>query len=90
MVVDNQTVNIDVTQARLYNINTFMETPVRIRIDDAVVVLSRDIKNVLQHFAKKYRIIYSYEDVMQSLLSDVSEFLKKYHVDHIVHDTASY
>lgn len=79
LVNNGQPIIIDVTQSRLYNIKTFMETPVRIRIDDAVEVLGRDIKNILQYFTKKYRVIYSYEDVMQSLLSDVSEFMKKYH-----------
>ncbi|MHA2362709.1 MAG: RIO1 family regulatory kinase/ATPase domain-containing protein [Candidatus Hodarchaeales archaeon] len=69
---------IDVSQSRLYNNKTFADTPVRIRIDSAIRVLERDVKVVLEHFERKYRIGFPYDDVFNKLVDSIPSFAKRY------------
>jgi len=59
---------------RLYNIKTFTETPIRMRIDRAISILERDVIISLNHFQKKYRVNFALDDVMEKLLKDLSQF----------------
>ena len=68
---------IDVSQSRLYNDKTFTTTPVRIRIDQALKVIIRDIEIVLNHFETKYKINFSHEDIYAKMFSELPQFAKK-------------
>jgi RIO-like serine/threonine protein kinase len=47
---------IDVRQAELINMNTFTDTPVRIRIDRALKILDKDLQVLIDYFERKYRL----------------------------------
>lgn len=68
---------IDVSQSRLYNNNTFTATPVRIRLDEALKVVIRDVIKVLNHFESKYRITIDHEDVFSKMFSELPDFAKE-------------
>ena len=92
LVSNNKPWIIDVSQSRLYNFETFMQTPVRIRIDKAIQVLFRDIEKILHHFRFRYRIDLSFDDVLNRILAKLPNFTKKYNIqswinkDPVVHN----
>ena len=68
---------IDVSQSRLYNNKTFTTTPVRIRLDNALKVVIRDLDKILNHFETKYKIYFSREDVFSKMFCDLPNFAKE-------------
>ena len=68
---------IDVSQSRLYNNKTFTTSPIRIRLDEAIKVLTRDVTKILNHFESKYRINIAHEDVFTKLFSELPAFAKE-------------
>ena len=68
---------IDVSQSRLYNNKTFTTSHVRIRLDNALQVVIRDVNTVLSHFETKYKINFSHDDVFAKMFSDLPEFAKE-------------
>jgi serine/threonine-protein kinase RIO1 len=77
LVSDEKPVIIDVSQTRLYNNKTFTTTPVRIRLDDALEVVIRDLKMVMNHFETKYKIFYDFDDILAKMFSDLPTFAKE-------------
>ncbi len=67
---------IDVRQANRYNIKTFTTTPVRMRVDHAWHILKTDVKTILSHFQKKYRMTLDIEDVLPVFRSCLPKHLQ--------------
>ena len=71
-------ITMDVSQSVQYNQKTYINTPVRIRIDQAVEMLRVDIENINQAFRKNYRLHVNTEEVLQEILNDLPEHLQAY------------
>ncbi len=69
---------MDVSQSVEYNSKTFVNTPVRIRIDRAVKMLEIDIKNINQFFRRIYRISIDPEEVKEEIISELPQHLKDF------------
>jgi serine/threonine-protein kinase RIO1 len=77
MINEDGLITMDVSQSVLYNQKTFINTPVRLRIDKAVRYLLRDITNLNKGFYK-YRITIDPEEVVQNIVRDLPEKLQEY------------
>ena len=82
LVSDNKPVIIDVSQSRLYNIKTFATTPIRIRLDDAILIFNRDLQAILNHFSKKYKTNLDIEEIYDKMFSDLPQFAKEKNILH--------
>lgn len=71
-------ITMDVAQSVQYNQKTFVDTPVRIRIDKAVDMLRVDIENINQTFLRNYRLQINTEDVLQEIVQDLPSHLQDY------------
>ena len=69
---------MDVSQSVEYNTKTFINIPVRIRIDKAVKMLETDIINVNQFFKRIYKIGIDPEEVTDEIVSELPSNLKEY------------
>lgn len=69
---------IDVSQSVQYNQNTFVDTPIRIRIDKAATILKRDLANLLQGFEQKFRVRADLEEIYQGILAQLPNRLAKH------------
>jgi serine/threonine-protein kinase RIO1 len=73
-------VTMDVAQSIQYNCKTYVDTPVRIRLDKAVKILRMDLFNLNKCFEKKYRITIDVDEVcgeiVKELPSKLQGFLK--------------
>lgn len=66
---------IDVSQARLINFNTFSETPLRIRMDTALNMVSRDIDSILKFMKNKFRLQMDKKIIFNEFLKIVPGYL---------------
>ncbi|UYP47006.1 hypothetical protein NEF87_003291 [Candidatus Lokiarchaeum ossiferum] len=71
-------ITMDVSQSVEYNQKTFINTPVRIRIDHAVDMLRVDIENINQAFRKNYRLHMNTEEVLKEILDELPQNLQSY------------
>ncbi|MFX0185426.1 MAG: RIO1 family regulatory kinase/ATPase [Candidatus Hodarchaeota archaeon] len=71
-------VTMDVSQSVQFNNKTFIETPVRIRIDKAVKLLETDIKNINQHFRRIYRISIDPQEVLTAIIEELPRKLQDF------------
>lgn len=78
MMTSDGLVTMDVSQSVQYNNKTFIETPIRIRIDKAINLLETDILNINQHFHKKYRFSLDTDEVKEKIVEELPEHLKGY------------
>jgi RIO kinase 1 len=69
---------MDVSQSVEYNNRTFINTPVRIRIDKAVKMLETDIRNINQFFRRIYKIGIDPEEVKEEIVSELPQNLKDF------------
>ncbi len=69
---------MDVSQSVEYNIKTFVNTGVRIRIDRAMHMLETDINNINQFFKRIYRIGVDTEEIIQNIKEELPSKLQKY------------
>ncbi len=69
---------MDVSQSVEYNTKSFVNTPVRIRIDRAVKMLEIDINNINQFFKRIYKIGIDPEEVKDEIVSELPSNLKEY------------
>jgi serine/threonine-protein kinase RIO1 len=69
---------MDVSQSVEYNIKSFVNTPVRIRIDKAVKMLETDISNINQFFKRIYKISIDPKEVTDEIVSELPSHLKEY------------
>ncbi len=69
---------MDVSQSVEYNTKTFINTPVRIRIDRAVKLLETDLNNINQFFKRIYKIGIDLEEVKKEIISELPQNLKEY------------
>ncbi len=76
MVTNDGLITMDVSQAVQYNPKTYIHTPVRIRIDQAVEMLWVDIENINQAFRKNYRLEMQTDDVLTSIIQSLPEHLQ--------------
>jgi len=76
MMTKNGLVTMDVSQSVQYNTNTFIETPIRIRIDRAISILETDLYNINQHFHKKYRLSLNTSEIKQRIIEELPDKLK--------------
>lgn len=53
---NDEIIAIDFSQAEKINFKTFITTPKRIRIDDALIKVKNDIETITTYFSKKYRL----------------------------------
>ncbi len=77
MVTENGLITMDVSQSVLYNEKTFINTPIRIRIDKAVELLQIDLINLINSF-KKYRITMDPVAICQEIVNKLPEKLQKF------------
>lgn len=79
MITENQElVTMDVSQSVKYNIKTFINTPLRIRIDSAIDFLKVDIKNINNYFKKNYRIALDVDEIIDSITKELPQHLQNY------------
>ncbi|MHA2075149.1 MAG: RIO1 family regulatory kinase/ATPase domain-containing protein [Candidatus Hodarchaeales archaeon] len=71
-------ITMDVSQSVQYNTKTFVETPVRIRVDRAVKLLKADINNINQFFRRTYRLAIDPNEVTQEIINELPSKLKDY------------
>jgi hypothetical protein len=69
---------MDVVQSIQFNSKTFVNTPIRIRIDKAVQILNKDLYNLNKSFEKNYRISIDVEEVLGEILTNLPVKLQNY------------
>jgi serine/threonine-protein kinase RIO1 len=69
---------MDVSQSVEYNQKTFINTPVRIRIDKAVEMLDTDLRNINQFFKRIYRISIDPTEVKDSIIAELPSKLQNF------------
>ncbi|MFX0012862.1 MAG: RIO1 family regulatory kinase/ATPase [Candidatus Hermodarchaeota archaeon] len=75
MITENGLVTMDVSQSMIYNQKTFIDTPIRIRIDKAAGFLLTDLRNLNKGFTK-YWISIDPKEVCQNILKSLPEKLQ--------------
>lgn len=78
MVTENGLVTMDVAQSLKYNEKTYIDTPVRLRIDKAVNILKTDLINLNNSFKKRFRIYIDPEEVCKEIVNDLPEKLQNF------------
>ncbi|MHA2296624.1 MAG: RIO1 family regulatory kinase/ATPase domain-containing protein [Candidatus Hodarchaeales archaeon] len=78
MTEEGRLMTMDVSQSVQYNQKTFIDTPVRIRIDRATKLLETDIHNINQHFHKRYRMSVDIMEVKEEIIQELPEHLQDY------------
>lgn len=71
-------ITMDVSQSVQYNTKTFINTPIRIRIDKAVELLKTDIKNINQFFKRIYRLAVEPEEVIEEIINELPLKLRNF------------
>ncbi|UCE12685.1 MAG: hypothetical protein JSV04_10885 [Candidatus Heimdallarchaeota archaeon] len=71
-------ITMDVSQSVQYNTKTFITTPIRIRIDNAVELLRTDIENINQFFKRIYRIAIESEEVIEEIINELPLKLRNF------------
>ena len=71
-------ITMDVSQSVQYNQKTFINTPVRIRIDQAVDMLLVDIENINKAFRRNYRLQINSNEVLQEITKELPQHLQNY------------
>lgn len=69
---------MDVSQSVEYNRKTFIDTPVRIRIDRAVKMLETDLQNINRYFKRIYKIGVDPEEIKDSIVAELPSKLQNY------------
>ncbi len=75
---NDELVAMDVSQSVQYNVKTFVNTPVRIRIDRAFDYLRTDILNINRYFKRIYRLEIDQEEVLESIKKGLPQNLQNY------------
>ncbi|MFX1537008.1 MAG: RIO1 family regulatory kinase/ATPase [Promethearchaeota archaeon] len=78
MITEQGLVTMDVSQSVQYNHKTFIDTPVRIRIDKAVKYLYTDISNLNKHFSRRYKISIDPNEVKEQIVEKLPTKLQNY------------
>ncbi len=79
MVTQNGSlITMDVSQSVQYNTKTFINTPIRIRIDRAVKLLEADIKNINKYFNRNYRISIDPKEVCSAITTELPQKLQDF------------
>lgn len=71
-------ITMDVSQSVQYNTKTFTNTPIRIRIDNALKLLETDIENINQYFKRIYRISIDSREVINAITKELPENLQTF------------
>lgn len=74
---------IDVSQANFVNFNTFTETPIRIRFDNALNILFRDLYGIISFFEKKYRVTLETDIIVSQFIELIPVYFKN-RVDSVI------
>ena len=77
-------ITMDVSQSVQYNTKTFVETPVRIRIDRAVKLLKADINNINQFFRRTYRLAIDPKEVIKEIINELPSKHQDYLTEKIM------
>ncbi len=75
---NEELITMDVSQSVQFNIKTFINTPVRIRIDRAIEYLQTDISNINRYFKRIYRLEIDQEEVLDSIKGELPQNLKNF------------
>ncbi|MHA1673793.1 MAG: RIO1 family regulatory kinase/ATPase domain-containing protein [Promethearchaeota archaeon] len=75
LITNGKVYTIDVSQSVQYNIHTFTDTPIRIRVDKAAKILKRDLSNLIQGFKQKFRIIADVDEIYRNIISQIPKHL---------------
>lgn len=78
MVSPQGLVTMDVTQAMAYNIHTFIDTPVRIRIDKAFDIFEQDLRNLNDNFIQKFRVSGDIDFICKETKEELPEKLQNF------------
>ena len=69
---------MDVSQSVQYNTKTFIDTPVRIRVDKALKLLETDIRNINQYFKRIYRININPNEIVEEIFKELPQKLQNF------------
>lgn len=69
---------MDVSQSVQYNRKTFINTPLRIRIDKAIDLLEKDIHNINQYFKRVYKISVNPDEVIETIIKELPQHLQDF------------
>ena len=72
---------MDVSQSVQFNNKTFVDTPIRIRIDRAVKLLETDIRNVNQYFRRVYRLSIDPQEVKEAIIQELPKKLQDFLIE---------
>ncbi|WP_455142688.1 RIO1 family regulatory kinase/ATPase domain-containing protein [Candidatus Hodarchaeum mangrovi] len=78
LMVGEQLITMDVSQSVQYNQKTFINTPIRIRIDRAVDLLKTDLINLNKYFQRRYKVFFNTEEVLESIVKELPPRLKNF------------
>jgi serine/threonine-protein kinase RIO1 len=79
MVTNGSTLlTMDVSQSVQYNTKTFIDTPIRIRIDKALDYLEKDIKIINKYFQRIYRMSINPTEVRDAIINELPNKLKEF------------
>ncbi|MFW9777770.1 MAG: RIO1 family regulatory kinase/ATPase [Candidatus Heimdallarchaeota archaeon] len=73
---EGKLVTMDVSQSVQYNSKTFVETPIRIRIDSAVRFLRADLINITRFFRRNYRLRVDVEEIITNIVGYLPNHLR--------------
>ncbi|MHA2500857.1 MAG: RIO1 family regulatory kinase/ATPase domain-containing protein [Candidatus Hodarchaeales archaeon] len=79
---ENGLITMDVSQSVQYNQKTFINTPERLRIDRAVDILQTDLKNLNDHFQKRYRLCIDPLEVCEQIIQELPTKLRNFYTNH--------
>ncbi|MHA1228859.1 MAG: RIO1 family regulatory kinase/ATPase domain-containing protein, partial [Candidatus Hodarchaeales archaeon] len=71
-------ITIDVSQSVQYNYKTFVETPIRIRLDYAIELLKNDLYNISKYFRRCYNIGIDIDEVCSEIIHELPSKLQSF------------
>ncbi|MFX1283984.1 MAG: RIO1 family regulatory kinase/ATPase [Promethearchaeota archaeon] len=71
-------ITMDVSQSVQFNTKTFINTPLRIRIDRAVEFLKIDIENINRFFRRTYHIAIDPSEVIEAIINELPQNLQNF------------
>ncbi len=69
---------MDVTQSMEYNQKTYVDTPVRIRIDKAARIFRQDLDNLNQNFQQKFRLSVDTDLIYRNTIEQLPDHLQTF------------
>ncbi|MCE7737594.1 MAG: hypothetical protein GPJ54_22075 [Candidatus Heimdallarchaeota archaeon] len=75
---------IDFSQAEKINLKTFSNTPKRIRVDDALIKVKKDVHTISSYFSKKYRLSIETAQIYKEFVNTIPQKLLDQCDEHLI------